>query len=239
MEEESSDVESGGAARWKRRRRDQQHGRPAGANPNSFDKAGWEAMLLKLAAFKAEHGHCRPRRMPTPAGSRCRTPGRKADPKLGRWVIKQRIYKKRLDASEPNPGITEERVAKLEAMGIEWSPPNSGGTNEAGWETMRTKLVAFHADHGHCWVPHNHPADPKLGKWVGDQRQYKRKLAAGLLRPCITAERVAKLEALGFEWNPEEAVWEAMRAKLAAFKVKHPADPKLGRWVGKLRKYKG
>ena len=54
----------------------------------SHDEVVWEAMLAKLAAFKAEHGHCR---VP------CKHP---PDPKLGRWVASQRkLHKKRLDAS--------------------------------------------------------------------------------------------------------------------------------------------
>ena len=155
----------------------------------STDEAGWEAMLSKLVAFKAEHDHCRvPHRHP-------------ADPKLGGWVASQRRCKRRLDAGEPNPHITAGRVAKLEALGFDWSPPNLGGTiDEAGWETMRAKLAAFKAEHGHCRVLNRHPADPKLGRWVASQRQCKRRLDAGDSNPNITAGRVAKLEAIGFDW---------------------------------------
>ena len=64
---------------------------------------------------------------------------------------------------------------------------------------MRAKLAAFQAEHGHCRVPRNHPADPKLGQWVSKQRAHKKKLAAGNPSPGITAERVAKLDELGFE----------------------------------------
>ena len=193
-------------------------------------------MLLKLAAFKAEHGHCRVTM--------------KIDPKLSGWVDKQRMHKRRLNAGDSNPvkrGITAERVAKLDAIGFEWSPP-LGSTDETGWEAMLSKLVAFKAEHDHCRVPHRHPADPKLGQWVGTQRQCKKRLDAGNSSPGITAERVAKLEAIGFEWvmpptrvGPvDEAGWEAMLSKLAAFKAehehcrvpcRHPADPKLGKWV--------
>ena len=90
-------------------------------------------------------------------------------------------------------------MAKLEAIGFEWSPPNSGTTNEAGWEAC-CKLAAFKAEHGHCRVPSKHPADPELGGWVGHQRMAKKRLDAGEPNPWITAERVAKLEALGFDW---------------------------------------
>ena len=78
--------------------------------------------------------------------------------------------------------MTVERVAKLEALGFEWSPPNSQlshATNEAGWVAMLSKLVAFKAEHGHCRVPAKYPADPKLGTWVSKQRQCKKRLYAG------------------------------------------------------------
>ena len=48
--------------------------------------------------------------------------------------------------------------------------------------------------------PRSHPADPKLGRWVNTQRQCKKKLDGGHPNPRITAERVASLEAIGFEW---------------------------------------
>ena len=148
--------------------------------------AVWEEMLLKLVDYKAEQGHCRvPKRYP-------------ADPSLGRWVSAQRQHKKRLDADHSSPGTTAERVAKLKAVGFEWSTPNPGRTNHAGWEAMLLRLVDFEAEHGHCRVPAKYPADQKLAGWVMNQRTFKKKLAAGEPNAWITAERVAKLNAIGF-----------------------------------------
>ena len=56
--------------------------------------------------------------------------------------------------------------------------------------------------HGHCQVPRDWPADPKLARWVNTQRRNKKRLDAGHPHPRITAERVAKLDELGFEWSP-------------------------------------
>ena len=89
-------------------------------------------------------------------------------------------------------------MAKLEALGFDWSAPNSRGTNEAGWVAMVVKLADFKAEHGHCRVPQK--ADLKLGGWVEKQRAAKKRLDAGDSGPWITAERVAKLEAIGFDW---------------------------------------
>ena len=106
-------------------------------------------------------------------------------------------------AGRPSRGITKERVAKLDQLGFEWSPPK-GVPDEVGWEVMRTKLVAFKAmpGHGHCRVPAGWPADPKLARWVRHQRTAKKRLDAGRPSPGITDERMAKLDELGFEWSP-------------------------------------
>ena len=77
-------------------------------------------------------------------------------------------------------------------------------TQAARWEAMRARLAAFKAEHGHCRVHVKYPADPKLGGWVAHQRRSRKKLDAGLPNPYITAERVAKLQALGFEWRDGE-----------------------------------
>ena len=77
--------------------------------------------------------------------------------------------------------------------------PRSGTPHAARWEAMRAKLVVFEAEHGHCRVSQRR--DPKLGTWVSTQRKCKKKLEAGQPSPGITAERVAQLEALGFEWS--------------------------------------
>ena len=91
--------------------------------------------------------------------------------------------------------------------------PSVHQVDEAGWEVMRARLAAFKAEHGHCRVPQNHPADPKLGRWVSQQRQNKKKLDASDPSPWITAERVAQLEALGFEWSLPPAGGNPSRKK--------------------------
>jgi hypothetical protein len=63
----------------------------------------------------------------------------------------------------------------------------------------------------------------------------------------MTAERAARLTALGCAWGPNEAEWEAQLARLAAYKAEHgdcsvprrwAEDPRLGNWVSKQRRLK-
>ena len=62
-------------------------------------------------------------------------------------------------------------------------------------------MVAYKAGHDDCNVPQRWAEDPRLGRWVNIQRALKRKLDRGEYGEGMTAERAARLEALGF-WSP-------------------------------------
>jgi hypothetical protein len=145
--------------------------------------------------------------------------------------------------------MTAERAARLEALGFAWAPPRSGAVfpNEAAWEAQLARLVAYKEAHGNCNVPQQWAEDPKLGSWVGTQRRCKKALDRGDPSEGMTAERAARLEALGFAWETQDAAWEAQLARLAAYKETHgdcnvpqrwAEDPKLGSWVGTQRRCK-
>jgi hypothetical protein len=55
--------------------------------------------------------------------------------------------------------------------------------------------------HGDCNVPRGWAEDRRLGGWVINQRTLKRKLDRGEPNEGMTAERVARLTALGLVWN--------------------------------------
>jgi len=112
----------------------------------------------------------------------CRVPDRWSEnPQLATWVRTQRqAFRK--------GKLSGERVARLEALGFEWDPVR------AAWEAMFQALVAFKGKQGHCNVPFGWSENPELGTWVSNQRQTFRK-------GKLSEERVARLEALGFEWD--------------------------------------
>jgi hypothetical protein len=122
------------------------------------------------------------------------------------------------------------------------------------WEAQLARLAAYKAAHGDCNVPKGWAEDLRLGGWVADQRQLKRKLDRGEPSKGMTVERAVQLEALDFAWQlsaaesfsalsdvrRNDAGWEAQLAKLKAYKIKHgdcnvpkgwAEDPRLGRWV--------
>ncbi len=131
--------------------------------------ANWEALFQALVAFKENQGHCGvPQRW-------------SENPELARWVSTQRYHYKK-------GKLGEERVARLEDLGVEWDPVT------ANWEEMFQALVAFKENQGHCGVPNKWRENPQLATWVSNQRQTFRKGE-------LSEERVVRLEALGFEWG--------------------------------------
>jgi hypothetical protein len=169
----------------------------------------WEAQLAKLKAYAQNHGDCN-------------VPGRCAeDPRLGKWVSRQRMNKKALDRGEPSEGMTAVRAAKLETLGFAWKlsaaalskQRSKGRRDDAGWEGWLAKLKEYRGRHGDCNVPQGWAEDPALGRWANNQR-YQHGIATmcsnkpldhGEPSMGMTAARVAKLEALGFNWGPQVA----------------------------------
>jgi hypothetical protein len=211
----------------------------------SRDPTRWEAQLARLAAYKASHGDCH---VPVNWAE---------DLRLASWVRTQRGCKRKLDRGETMAGdsyeIMAERVGRLAALGFDWDPPR-GPQNRGLWDAQLARLAAYKVAHGDCNVPTKWVEDPRLGGWVGNQRNFKRKLDRGEPSHGMTVERAAKLTALGFTWDPlaagggqsiesrsKDAQWEAQLAQLAAYRAEHgdcnvPArwteDPRLATWIG-------
>ena len=122
--------------------------------------------------------------------------------RLGNWTDTQRTLKRRLDRGQPSDGMTAARAARLTALGLVWDPPQQGSKpNEVEWERQLARLAAYKAVHGDRSVPGRGAEDPRLARWVNKQRVRKRKLDRGEPSEGMTAERVARLTALGLVWN--------------------------------------
>jgi superfamily II DNA or RNA helicase len=149
----------------------------------------------------------------------------RANPQLGFWCNNQRSLARK-------GRLTADRITRLNALGFCWEP------NDALWKEMYQRLVAYRAAHGgDCNVPQDYPADRRLGTWCANQRNFWR-------RGQLTAERISSLDALGFVWEPLDAVWDEMYARLVVYKAAnqncnvpqgYSGDPGLGRWCRKQR----
>jgi hypothetical protein len=192
----------------------------------------WSMRFQQLSEFKVQFGHC------------LVPPHFAANPKLGWWVKNQRRTYGLHQAGKPS-GITEERIRELESVGFDW------GTAASIWSVSFQQLCEFKEQFGHCLVPQQYAANPKLGRWVSTQRETYRLHQEG--KPSgMTEDRIRELESVGFDWEvrkPDAAsIWSMRFQQLSEFKVQfghclvpqHFANnPKLGWWVKNQRRTYG
>jgi Helicase associated domain len=143
---------------------------------------------------------------------------------LARWIGRQRnTYKRGL--------LNQERISRLEQLGLTWNVINDT------WESLYRELVAFKNDIGHCNVPQFFPTNPKLGVWVAHQRDHYR-------QGKLLAERIDKLQKIGFCWDPYNVIREEMFKSLYEFQkenghcnvpARYQKNMKLGRWIERQR----
>jgi hypothetical protein len=136
--------------------------------------------------------------------------------------------------------LSTERIQRLEAIGLIWNPL------EAAWEEGYQHLVAYKAEYGDCNVPDSYSTKDgfKLGVWVSVQRQNRR---GRKNRNNLPAERIQRLEAIGFIWTTSGRKWEEGYQRLVAYKAEYgdcnvssryrtKDSFKLGSWVSNQRK---
>jgi hypothetical protein len=171
----------------------------------------WEAKYEKLCRYRQQHGSCQV--------------SLKIDPELQRWTRWQRrlFFEGQLKA---------ERRELLEAIHFPWC------VQEVYWLRMYEALVDFKHETGHTHVPYHPGSQNLLAVWVYRQKKN---------RAHLTTQQKDLLQTLDFDWHiPQKNVvpWPEMVNRLLAFKqefghtrvpVKWPRDPKLGRWVSRVR----
>ena len=82
-----------------------------------------------------------------------------------------------------------------------------------GWEAKLTTLKAYNQRHGTCNVPKGWAVDSALGTWGSKQRAFKKMLDRGDPSKGMMVARVAKLDALGFEWDMYAVVVSKQRSE--------------------------
>lgn len=113
---------------------------------------------------------------------------------LGKWVSRQRYAWQNPERSSAR--VTPEHIALLDAIGMQWD------AREAKWAGAFRRAEEYCAAHGNLLVPVNYKTEDGfcLGDWV---RRMRENYACAEKK--LTAERIAKLEALGMVWTvPQE-----------------------------------
>jgi Helicase associated domain/Helicase conserved C-terminal domain len=104
------------------------------------------------------------------------------------------------------------------------------------WDSMFQALLRFKRQHGHYNVLWRHDLD--LAFWVIAQREAKQ-------RGALSLDKVQRLAAIGFEWEPRDIEWEKMFELLVQFKQQHghcnvlrtkANDRQLATWCDQQRK---
>ena len=149
-----------------------------------YQSEQWCEKFQELVKYQQENGHCL-----VPHNWTNNKP-------LAQWVKRQR-YQYKLKAEGRHSTLTPERQDALERLGFVWD------SHGAAWEERLNELRSFHKVHGHSIVRGSDYENRQLAIWAKCQRRQFRLFTKGK-RSYMTKERIAKLNELGFEWNPRQ-----------------------------------
>lgn len=145
--------------------------------------------------------------------------------KLARWAGTQRLLHK-------NGDLLQHKIAALENIGFGW------GSKVRNFDNL-IALQKFKQEFGHCNVPQHFSKNPPLARWVSKQRTLYNKA-------LLKNDMLNILNQMGFDWSPNNSVWEKKYMQLCDFKEKYghcnvslyyASNSVFGRWVSKMREY--
>ena len=163
--------------------------------------AAWDTMYSCAEAYWREHGDLDvPIRYKTPEGY-----------SLGSWIQIQR----RVRAGKKEGVLSEERIAKLDALGMRW-----GSVSDASWERYYAACLAYREKYGDLNVPGDYIAEngTALGKWIIAVRNYRR---YGTKINYFTPERERMLDDLGMIWDAADHLWARNVEAARAYRAQH------------------
>ena len=145
---------------------------------------------------------------------------------LGSWISVQRLIKKK-------GKLAHERVRRMNNLGFVWDVLSEQ------WEQAFSAAKKFYKREKHWDIPDDHIEDGvKIGNWVGVQRGARNK-------GRLSQDRLMRLDAVGFSWDPRSQKWEMRFKLLEQFQKRegHCRVPQglkidklnLGSWVNHLR----
>lgn len=202
----------------------------------------WREQYEALKAYSETFGHCRVPYNYAP------------NPKLARWVSRQRFLYRKMQRSggketiqqsnarpRPSTMLTAERIEALEQIGFSFEVPR-----RQSWNTRFDQLCLYRALHGDCLVPIHYKEVPGLARWVRNQRSQYRYLLKGKPEKCfLTQERIAALKSIGFVWDTQRRdLWKQRFDELCDFKavyghcrvpINYHENRQLGAWVASQR----
>jgi hypothetical protein len=95
-----------------------------------------------------------------------------------------------------NSSLNDSRLERLQMIGFRWAKRKG----HASWNEKFNELVQYKARNGNCHVPTKYKANTALGRWVSTQRAEYKKYSEGNTKTTMTAEKIRRLEGIGFAW---------------------------------------
>jgi hypothetical protein len=190
----------------------------------------WETHFAELIQFRKKYGNF-PYEL---ENDKLDEQGRR----LWDWTRRQKALYREYQEGATHTNMTEERIKRLDGIGFSWNIYNDL------WMRRYNELVEYHEHHGNSLVPTNYPTNPRLAKWVSDQRTQKKLLAKGSAN-SLSEERMALLDSVDFEWNALEGKWlnryeelaEHMRVNGRGSIPPRKSNPPLRDWVDNQQKH--
>merc|ERR1712183_564792 len=130
----------------------------------------WDVMFQRLVTYKNKYK------------STCVPLNFEGDQELGYWVNAQRKNYK-------DEKMSADRIGRLELIGFVW-------ILFVEWDEMFQRLVDYKKKCKSANVPKRYKADPKLARWVNNQRKLYSKKE-------LSTDRLNRLESIGFTWNTQ------------------------------------
>ena len=189
--------------------------------------ASWEIMYQYAVQYFQAHGNL-------DVAERYKTPDGYS---LGSWVnIQRRLYRGELSGH-----LSEERIAKLDAIDMLWD-----SARDRTWNKFYTAACAYYEQNGHLRVPAGYiaPNNIPLGRWITHMRTYRK---SGSCRQYFTPERIKALDSMGMIWDVIDYRWVTNYASAARYHRQYgdlevPVDYvdadgiRLGLWLSRMRR---
>lgn len=163
--------------------------------------ASWDVMYHYAVEYYKTYGNLEvPRRYKTDDGY-----------SLGNWIFTQRkVY-----AGESYGNLSEDRVEKLEAIGMVWN-----SVRDLSWQRYYTAAQEYYNASGDLKVPATYVTDSGvcLGSWISNLRTYRKN---GIQQSYLTPDRIAQLDAIGMIWDVHDYTWQRNYAAALEYHRKH------------------
>ena len=187
--------------------------------------ATWDAFYTAAKAYFAEYGH-----LDIPTTYRYQKLA------LGKWIYAQRRIRK----GETNGIISDERIQKLDSIGMIWTQ-----RSDIPWNRGIEHAKAYRDTYGDLMVPVNYvsPDGYNLGGWITTMRCTKRSKER---RGQLSDEKIKQLDDLGMVWNKFDFSFEQHYAEAERYYRENgnllipvsyfsPNNLALGRWIHSMR----